>query len=185
MSATWETEEGKTRTFMITGNEGVESMEQFRRVIVVGWMTRRGPGGDQLGGAARSLSRVERRFPCRSNSAEHCPASMALHARTDGWRTGQGDGEVQIEQRVVACPIRAQYSAHSRSLTANYGQPLPFLIRRPPSQSLTGFVFQAGHASSILVTRSRSSLLVNSLSLCPSYSTTQMTRMTRRVMCIS
>jgi hypothetical protein len=44
--------------------------------------------------------------------------------------------------------------------------------------------FQAGHASSILVTRSAASLLVNSVSLCPSYSNTQMTKITRLVICI-
>ena len=33
-------------------------------------------------------------------------------------------------------------------------------VKKPPSQSLTGFVFQAGHASSILVTRSTAKALV-------------------------
>ena len=53
---------------------------------------------------------------------------------------------------------RAQFvpnTAHPRSLTAIRGQPFPLHVRKPPSQSLTGFVFQAGHASSILVTRSK------------------------------
>jgi hypothetical protein len=42
---------------------------------------------------------------------------------------------------------------------------IPFLwrVRKSPSQSLTGLVFQAGHASSILVTRSGTSLLISSL----------------------
>jgi hypothetical protein len=41
-----------------------------------------------------------------------------------------------------------------RSLTAIRGQLFPSRVRKPPCQSLSGFVFQAGHASSILVTRS-------------------------------
>jgi hypothetical protein len=54
----------------------------------------------------------------------------------------------------VACPIRAQYPAQPRSLTANRGQPFSLPVRKLPSQSLSVLVFQAGHASSILVTRS-------------------------------
>jgi hypothetical protein len=45
--------------------------------------------------------------------------------------------------------------------------------------------FQAGHASSILVTRSRASHLVNALPLRSSYSNTEMTRITRLVICFS
>jgi hypothetical protein len=88
-------------------------------------------------------------------------------------------GQDQIEQSLVACPICAQYAIQLRSLTANHGQLFPLHVRKLPSQSLTSFVFQAGHASSILVTRSTASLLVNSLSRCPNYSNNQMTRMTR------
>ena len=62
-----------------------------------------------------------------------------------------------------ACPIRAQYAAQLRSLTANHGQHFPLQISKPPGQSLFGFVFQAGHASSILVTRSTAKGLVNNL----------------------
>jgi hypothetical protein len=61
-------------------------------------------------------------------------------------------GQGQIEQSLVACPIGAQYVAQQRSFMANHGQPFPLHVRKTPSQSLTGFVFQAGHASSILVT---------------------------------
>jgi hypothetical protein len=50
---------------------------------------------------------------------------------------------------------------------ASRGQPFPLQIGKPPGQSLFGFAFQAGHASSILVTRSTSSLLVNSLLVWP------------------
>jgi hypothetical protein len=39
----------------------------------------------------------------------------------------------------------------------------PLHIRKAPSQSLSGFAFQAGHASSILVTRSAASSLVRRL----------------------
>jgi hypothetical protein len=45
---------------------------------------------------------------------------------------------------------------------ASHGQPFSLHVRQSPSQSFKGFVFQAGHASSILVTRSSASLLVNS-----------------------
>ena len=55
----------------------------------------------------------------------------------------------------VACPIRAQYPAQPRSLTANRGQPFSLPVRKLPSQSLSVLVFQAGHASSILVTHSK------------------------------
>jgi hypothetical protein len=60
----------------------------------------------------------------------------------------------QFEQWLAACPIRAQYSEQLRSLMASHGQPFPLHIRKTPSHSVKGFVFQAGHASSILVTRS-------------------------------
>ena len=42
--------------------------------------------------------------------------------------------------------------------------------------------FQAGHAASILVTRSTAKALVRSPSACPSYSNKQITRMARLVM---
>jgi hypothetical protein len=57
----------------------------------------------------------------------------------------------------VACPIRAQYAVQLRSLTAIEGQPFSLHVRKLPSQSLSVLVFQAGHASSILVTRSSTS----------------------------
>jgi hypothetical protein len=57
-------------------------------------------------------------------------------------------------------PIRAQYGAQLRSLAVNHGQPFPLHIRKLPSQSITVLVFQAGHASSILVTRSTAFALV-------------------------
>ena len=62
--------------------------------------------------------------------------------------------QAKSNRHLTACPIRAQHSAQPRSLTAIRGQPFPFHVKKPPSQRLTGFVFQAGHASSILVTRS-------------------------------
>jgi hypothetical protein len=73
--------------------------------------------------------------------------------------------KAKIEQSLVACPIRAQHCAQLRSLTAIRGQPLPLHVRKPPSQSLTVLVFQAGHASSILVTRSTAKSLVMSIFL--------------------
>jgi hypothetical protein len=90
----------------------------------------------------------------------------------------------QFEQWLVACPIRAQYCAQRRSFMANHGQRFPLDVRKPPSQSLSGFAFQAGHASSILVTRSTAKGLVSSLLTCPSYSNTNITRMTGLVICI-
>jgi hypothetical protein len=69
-------------------------------------------------------------------------------------------GQGQIEQSLVPCPIRAQYGALLRSLTANHGQHFPLHVRKLPSQSPTVLVFQAGHASSILVTRSMAIALV-------------------------
>jgi hypothetical protein len=57
----------------------------------------------------------------------------------------------------VACPIRVQYAVQLRSLTALEGQPFSLHVRKLPSQSLSVLVFQAGHASSILVTRSSTS----------------------------
>jgi hypothetical protein len=44
--------------------------------------------------------------------------------------------------------------AHLRSLMAIQGQPFSLHVRKRASQSSTVLVFQAGHASSILVTRS-------------------------------
>jgi hypothetical protein len=80
-----------------------------------------------------------------------------------------------------SCPIPAQ----PRLLKANHGQRFPLQVTKTPSQSLPVLVFQAGHASSILVTRSTASALVNSLSTCSSYSNTQMRRITKLVICIS
>jgi hypothetical protein len=83
----------------------------------------------------------------------------------------------------VACPIRAQTPAQLQSVAATHGQPFSLHVRKLPSQSMTGCVFQVGHASSILVTRSRASPLVNALSLRSSYSNTEMARITRLVIC--
>jgi hypothetical protein len=63
--------------------------------------------------------------------------------------------------------------------TGDHGQPFPLQVRETPGQSVSVLVFQAGHASSILVTRSASSLLVKSLSGPSNYSNNRMTRMTR------
>jgi hypothetical protein len=76
---------------------------------------------------------------------------------------GFHSGQANRTTTFAACPIRAQYSVQSRSLTAIRGQSLPLHVRKPPSQSLKVFVFQAGHASSILVTRASASLRANSL----------------------
>jgi hypothetical protein len=57
----------------------------------------------------------------------------------------------QIDKWLVAGAVRAQYPAQLRSLTANHRQPFPLRSRRPPSQSLTVLIFQAGHASFTLV----------------------------------
>jgi hypothetical protein len=88
-----------------------------------------------------------------------------------------------MPNRTVTCcgPICAQHVAQLRSLTVTHGQPFPLRISKSPDQRLTGFAFQAGHASSILVTRSKASPLVNALSRRPSYSNTEMTRITRQV----
>jgi hypothetical protein len=69
----------------------------------------------------------------------------------------------QIEHHTVACPIRAQYTVQLRSLRAIEGQPFSLHVRKLPSQSLSVLVFQAGHASSILVTRSAVKALVKGL----------------------
>jgi hypothetical protein len=45
---------------------------------------------------------------------------------------------------------RAQYCAHLWSLKASRGKPFRLQIRKQPGQSLLGFVFQTGHASSTL-----------------------------------
>jgi hypothetical protein len=50
---------------------------------------------------------------------------------------------------------------------ASHGQPFSLHVRKSPSQSGSVLIFQAGHASSILVTRSAASALVNSLSTVP------------------
>jgi hypothetical protein len=61
--------------------------------------------------------------------------------------------------RAQFVPNRARNCGHSWLV---HGQPFSLHVRQSPSQSFKGFVFQAGHASSILVTRSTSSRLVNS-----------------------
>ena len=65
--------------------------------------------------------------------------------------------KAKSNSHLVACPIRAQYPAQLGSLTASHGQPFPLNATKPPSQSLAVLAFQAGHASSILVTRSTTS----------------------------
>jgi hypothetical protein len=67
----------------------------------------------------------------------------------------------KLEQLLAACPIRAQNPAQLRSLTANHGQPFSFACKETASQSVSVLVFQAGHASSILVNRSTATALVN------------------------
>jgi hypothetical protein len=82
---------------------------------------------------------------------------MRLLACEQGCRSGQG----QIEQPRVACPIRAQYPrtfGHSWLVMVSL---FPLHVRKMPRESMMGFAFQASHASSILVTRSRASYLVN------------------------
>jgi hypothetical protein len=58
---------------------------------------------------------------------------------------------------------RAQFvpnTPRNRALAATRGQPFPLHVSKPPSHSLWHFAFQAGHASSILVTRSIGKALV-------------------------
>jgi hypothetical protein len=76
-------------------------------------------------------------------------------------------------RRAQFVPNTPRTCGHSRLFGV---RSFPLHVRKPPSQRLFGFVFQAGHASSILVTRSVASLLVNSPSAVPSYSNTQMKR---------
>jgi hypothetical protein len=58
--------------------------------------------------------------------------------------------------RAQFVPNTARICGHSRLITQHF----PLQITKPPGQSLFGFVFQAGHASSILVTRSKAMALV-------------------------
>jgi hypothetical protein len=81
---------------------------------------------------------------CQARTTLNEAHSATLQAR--GLHSVQG----QIEQWLVAGPIRAQYCAQRRSLMASHGQRFPLPVRKPPSQSLSGFAFQAGHANSIL-----------------------------------
>ena len=60
----------------------------------------------------------------------------------------------KIEHPRPACPQRAHNRHDGRSPTVNHGSSTPRLISKMPSRSSARFVFQAGHASSILVTRS-------------------------------
>ena len=74
-------------------------------------------------------------------------------------RSDSADGGRQmrrIEQGRQACPHRAHNGRDGRSLPVTHGSSIPPLIRQEPSHSLVQLVFQAGHASSILVTRSTS-----------------------------
>jgi hypothetical protein len=53
--------------------------------------------------------------------------------------------------RAQFVPNTPRNRGHSRLFGVSL---FPFHVKKPPSRRLTGFVFQAGHASSILVTRS-------------------------------
>jgi hypothetical protein len=96
----------------------------------------------------------------KDGRAAHC-RNLPLSDQGPGF-AGQA-ARVLAALRPAACPIRAPNLAQLRSLTAIQGQPFPLHVTKLPSQSFKGLVFQAGHASSILVTRSSASLLVNSL----------------------
>jgi hypothetical protein len=91
----------------------------------------------------------------------------------------------KIEQSLAVCPIRAQNPAQLRSLTAIQGQPFSLHVRKLPSQSRSLLVFQAGHASSILATRSTASFLVRSTFSLPNIFEHSGDNMIRLVMCIS
>jgi len=67
--------------------------------------------------------------------------------------------------RTVNCRVPNTWpnTPRNSSLTTSHGQPFPLHIGKTPSQSLSGFVVQAGHASSILVTRSTAKALAGGL----------------------
>jgi hypothetical protein len=81
-----------------------------------------------------------------STLSESCPVSC----KQSESRSSSVPNRTATPRVPNSCPIlRATAVTHGYSWSA-----FPLQTRKPPSQSLAGFVFQAGHASSILVTRS-------------------------------
>jgi hypothetical protein len=127
-------------------------------------------------------------YTCRrSRVAAATPASSTISA--DAERCPLLAVLPLLQQRVGLPPEsntqlrRAQFVPNTPRTAGHQGfvGAIPSLARE--QDPLVGLAFQAGHASSILVTHSSASALVKALSLRPSYSNKEMTRITRLVIC--
>jgi hypothetical protein len=117
-------------------------------------------------GVTRTQTGSRRNLPLTTNVTQD-GTGLPVHAGS-GIKSKFGTGGISAQTRgtiltrasCTALRRSAQYGAQLRSLAVNRGQPFSLHVRKLPSQSPSVLVFQAGHASSILVTRSRASLLV-------------------------